>query len=417
MDESVSDRVRRVMEAVSVSQAAFAERVRLTPDKLSKSLTGVRRFTSLDLALIAEAGDTTVDWLLTGRAPSRPSFAARTTDESMPERDKVEQVAQRYTAAYEVLELLGRLPKLPALPDVRTELALHIDQGRQLAEGAARGLAATGEWATGRETDALIAACAKAYGVDVAITALPDGVNGVTWQTDTFRLILVSPSSVWTRQRFTLAHELGHILARDAQDPMVEKRIRPGRVKDLTEVRANAFASHLLMPAPEVEKRFRQAVAADGQLGRDAFARLVVEFKVSPSALAVPLGQLGLIDKDVRTRSGSSPRRRATRWRELPPSSSGSWPGRRPGSSPPGSRIGSSAVTRPERPRCGRWRRSSTWRWTGCTTYSSRNARARPMLRHPTSTRRIRSSPHEALLVPGQHGPVQFRCRRSSPTS
>ncbi|MDQ0846059.1 XRE family transcriptional regulator [Streptomyces sp. V1I6] len=302
MDETVSDRVRRVMEAASVSQAAFAERVRLTPDKLSKSLTGVRRFTSLDLALIAEAGGTTVDWLLTGRAPSQPSFAARTTDESVPERDKVDQVAQRYAAAYEVLELLGRLPKLPALPDVRTDLALHIDQARQLAEEAARGLAATGEWATGRETDALITACAKAYGVDVAITALPDGVNGVTWQSDTFRLVLVSPSSVWTRQRFTLAHELGHILARDAQDPMVEKRIRPGRVKDLTEVRANAFASHLLMPAPEVEKRFTQVVAADGKLGRDAFARLVVEFKVSPSALAVRLGQLRLIDKDVRDR-------------------------------------------------------------------------------------------------------------------
>ncbi|MER6614932.1 ImmA/IrrE family metallo-endopeptidase [Streptomyces xantholiticus] len=302
MEETVSDRVRRVMEAASASQAAFAERVRLTPDKLSKSLSGVRRFTSLDLALIAEAGGTTVDWLLTGRAPSLPSFAARTTDETVPERDKVDQVAQRYTAAYEVLELLGRLPKLPALPDIRTELALHIDQGRQLAEEAARALAATGEWETGHESDALIAAGAKAYGVDVAITELPDGVNGVTWQTDTFRLVLVSPSSVWTRQRFTLAHELGHILARDAQDPMVEKRIRPGRVKDLTEVRANAFASNLLMPAPVVQDRFHQAVAADGQLGRDAFAHLVVEFKVSPSALAVRLGQLGLIDRDFRDR-------------------------------------------------------------------------------------------------------------------
>ncbi|MFE7379543.1 helix-turn-helix domain-containing protein [Streptomyces zhihengii] len=302
MDETVSDRVRRVMEQASVSQAAFAERVRLTPDKLSKSLTGVRRFTSLDLALIAEAGGTTVDWLLSGRTEAQPSFAARTTGESVPERAEVGQVAQRYTAAYEVLNLLGRLPELPALPSVRTDLALHIDQGRQLAEDATRDLAATGDRVTGCETDALIAACAKAYSVDVAITALPDGVNGVTWQTDTFRLILLSPSSVWTRQRFTLAHEIGHVLAVDAQDPMVERRIRPGRVKDLTEVRANAFASHLLMPASEIAKRFEQVAAADGQLGREAFARLVVEFKVSPSALAVRLGQLGLIDRAARDR-------------------------------------------------------------------------------------------------------------------
>ncbi|MEN8655990.1 XRE family transcriptional regulator [Streptomyces sp. 21So2-11] len=302
MDESVSDRVRRVMEAASVSQAVFAERVRLTPDKLSKSLTGVRRFTSLDLALIAEAGSTTVDWLLTGRAPNQPSFAARTIDETVPERDKVNQVAQRFTTAYEVLELLDRLPKLPALPEVRTELALHIDQGRQLANDAAHALEATGEWAAGRESDALIAACVKAYGVDVAITPLPDGVNGVTWQTDSFRLILISPSNVWTRQRFTLAHELGHILAKDAHDLVIERRILPGRVKDVTEVRANAFAASLLMPAPEVEERFRQAVAPDGQLGGDGFARLVVTFKVSPSALAVRLGQLGLIDRAGRDR-------------------------------------------------------------------------------------------------------------------
>jgi hypothetical protein len=49
----------------------------LDADKLSKSLTGVRRFTSYELALVAERGRTTVDWLLTGVAPEEIAVAAR----------------------------------------------------------------------------------------------------------------------------------------------------------------------------------------------------------------------------------------------------------------------------------------------------------------------------------------------------
>lgn len=304
MGESVIDRVRRVIDASSVSQASFAERVRLTPDKLSKSLKGVRRFTSLDLALIAEEGGTTVDWLLTGREGVRPSFAARTADESLPEQDRVAAVAERYTAAYDVLELLGRLPELPPLPAVRLDLPLHVDQGRQLAAEAVRLLGTDGqpvevpEWETGE----LVTACAVAFGVDVAVTDLPPGVDGFTWQADGFRLILLSPTDVWTRQRFTLAHELGHILAMDAQDPVVEGRIQPGRGRDLTEMRANAFASSLLMPEAGVRERFHRAVGPAGELDQESFAQLVVDFKVSPSALAVRLRQLGLVDTATQSR-------------------------------------------------------------------------------------------------------------------
>jgi Zn-dependent peptidase ImmA (M78 family)/transcriptional regulator with XRE-family HTH domain len=286
------------MEAASMSQAAFAEKVGLTPDKLSKSLTGVRRFTSLDLALIAEEGGRTVDWLLTGREPLRPSFAARTAAGPLPRRDCVSEAAGRFTAAYEVLELLGRPPKLPPLPSVRSDLRRFVDQGKQLAQDAVSVLTATGTSGTvaDLETDVLITACAQMFGVDVAVTRLPDGVDGLTWQTESFRLILIGPTETWTRQRFTLAHELGHILARDAQELVVESHVAPGRQKDLTEVRANVFASNLLMPAHEVRDRFRQVADRHGKLTDDAFSTLVAGFKVSPSALTARLTQLRLID-------------------------------------------------------------------------------------------------------------------------
>ena len=52
--------------------------MRLDPTKLSKSLNGARRFSSLDLTRIAERCATSVDWLLTGVEPEL-ALAARTT--------------------------------------------------------------------------------------------------------------------------------------------------------------------------------------------------------------------------------------------------------------------------------------------------------------------------------------------------
>ena len=50
----------------------------LDDSKLSKSLGGIRRFSSLDLARIAEQCDVTVDWLVTGEEPAL-AMASRTT--------------------------------------------------------------------------------------------------------------------------------------------------------------------------------------------------------------------------------------------------------------------------------------------------------------------------------------------------
>jgi hypothetical protein len=116
MDESVSGRVRTVISATGLSHAAFAARAGITPDKLSKSLNGVRRFSSLDLALIAEAGEVSVDWLLTGRQPAPVGLAAR--GDAAAHGQSLTERAERFTAAYDVLDLLDRTPELPELPEL-----------------------------------------------------------------------------------------------------------------------------------------------------------------------------------------------------------------------------------------------------------------------------------------------------------
>lgn len=59
-------RVREVLAAYQGSQRAFADQIGLDPTKLSKALTGTRRFTAAELTRIAEAGGVTVNWLING---------------------------------------------------------------------------------------------------------------------------------------------------------------------------------------------------------------------------------------------------------------------------------------------------------------------------------------------------------------
>lgn len=96
------------------------------------------------------------------------------------------------------------------------------------------------------------------------------------------------------RQRFTIAHELGHyasghltagqVLFRDTTETFT------GRVFDPQEVEANRFAAELLMP----EKYVQNAIQRDGIKTVQDLAK---EFGVSASAMRWRLVNLGLLSK------------------------------------------------------------------------------------------------------------------------
>jgi len=78
---------------------------------------------------------------------------------------------------------------------------------------------------------------------------MPEGVSGVC-ATDPVRatsLVLVDSNEVADRQRFTLAHELGHLLFGDrAHVDTIEGR------RTALEVRCDEFARNLLIPVDGV---------------------------------------------------------------------------------------------------------------------------------------------------------------------
>jgi Zn-dependent peptidase ImmA (M78 family)/transcriptional regulator with XRE-family HTH domain len=294
MPETLQDRVRTVIGQVAASQANFADLIGMTKDKLSKALAGKRRFTSLELALVAEAGGVTVDWLLTGKAPARPRVAAR-RESGVLAAVPVPDLVERCAGAYEVLDLLYADDPVPGATThaVDPRLKVGADDGVRLAEAATTLLAQRGVPAMHELTlSQLIDAVESVFGIDVAIERLPEGLDGLAWQTDGHRLCALGSTRMWTRQRFTLAHEVGHLLALHAQNLLVDERLAPARAAEPSEVVANRFAAAFLMPAREVRSLVR------GNVDRSAFARLVVAFRVSPSAMAVRLKVLNLIDAD-----------------------------------------------------------------------------------------------------------------------
>jgi hypothetical protein len=76
-DDVNAELIARVCQALCLHDsddeqlAGVAESVGIDPERLAKAVRGERMFSGLQLALIAEASDTTVDWLLTGQQRRR----------------------------------------------------------------------------------------------------------------------------------------------------------------------------------------------------------------------------------------------------------------------------------------------------------------------------------------------------------
>ncbi|WP_261574793.1 XRE family transcriptional regulator [Frankia gtarii] len=282
--EGTPGRVLNLIEASGQSRRAFAQDIGLDDSKLSKSLSGARRFSSLDLARIADKCGVTIEWLLTGEEPAL-ALAARTTTGQA--RTALE-AAKKYSVMREDLATFGWAQPWRPL-DAGALGGTYAEQGRALASAALARTAAAGLSVTGADLPALVE---MAFGADVAVVMLDEGFDGLSASSDDAKLIVLGTSAIPARQRFTLAHELGHLLAGDDQGVHLDKNIYDrAQARDPSEMRANNFASAFLMP----EDALRETAGTSG-LAEAGFAALACDLKVTPSALAIRLQQLRLID-------------------------------------------------------------------------------------------------------------------------
>lgn len=282
---STADRVRDLIRMSGRNQRVFATEVGLDDSKLSKSLAGSRRFTSSELARIAELCHVTVDWLISGDEPELAT-AARSAG-GVAAQALAE--ARRLSAFRSDVAFLGHPQPWRPLPASSADSGAYAEQGARLAAAAVAAIVATGRRADEADLAGLIE---DVFGADVAVTELGADFDGLAVSSDDVKLVLAATSTLPARQRFTLAHELGHLLAGDDQQVHMDEDVLAGaRRRDPSEVRANAFAAAFLMPEPVL----RDAIGTDG-LDEGRFAVLALDLGVSPSALAVRLKSLRLID-------------------------------------------------------------------------------------------------------------------------
>ncbi|MCC5036453.1 XRE family transcriptional regulator [Streptomyces sp. WAC 00631] len=282
---SISDRVRNLIERSGLSLHDFADQADLDAEQFSECVSGASPFSTVDLAVVADEFHVSMDWLLTGAEPPL-AVAARTTTGKAAE---ALAAARDYVARRADLDKLGYpQPWTPVSPTASSG-GTYAAQGEMLAELARRAVERQGRLVNQGGLPELIEAV---FGADVAVEPLGDGFDGLAAMGQGAKLILLGTASNPARQRFTLAHELGHLLADDDQDVHLDRDIFDRAQKtDPSEQRANAFASVFLLP----EQTLREAVGAV-RLTRESFATLCCDFMVSPATLAYRLLKLRVID-------------------------------------------------------------------------------------------------------------------------
>lgn len=145
-----------------------------------------------------------------------------------------------------------------------------------------------------------VRAIAEAKGVRVVAGDLDEDTSGVIVIKNDQAIIGVNRTHHPNRQRFSIAHELGHyLLHRDYAHVFVDTVhafFRDGnstKGTDTQEIEANAFAAELLMPKDIVVRYVREnRVDVHDEM---YVRRLALKFGVSEQALTIRLTRLGLV--------------------------------------------------------------------------------------------------------------------------
>ena len=113
------------------------------------------------------------------------------------------------------------------------------------------------------------------------------------------KIIVSNSSEILSREIFTIAHELGHVVY-DFEDEFGAVKIDieiPENSEDISEARAFHFANCLLMPEEQVRKYIKFGLKKRPlEIEELDVVRMQLEFQVSFSAIVVRLNELGMIN-------------------------------------------------------------------------------------------------------------------------
>ncbi|MBK3528652.1 ImmA/IrrE family metallo-endopeptidase [Streptomyces sp. MBT67] len=146
-----------------------------------------------------------------------------------------------------------------------------------------------------------IESIARTEGVIITRKAFDGTQSGFALRDGQTRIIGVNSATSPRRQRFTIAHEMGHLDLHEGKPLIVDHAMRIDWRDDVSslgtneeEIEANAFAAEILMPT----RMIRSQVVSYGQDGitRDRLiVQLARDFDVSAEAMGYRLINLGIL--------------------------------------------------------------------------------------------------------------------------
>lgn len=292
MDESVykgiGKRIRQARENLGMSQEGLAGRMGYSSAAtISHFETGLRKISVADLHRLAETLGLPMSYFIEDPVAEMQRFRLRAQRVRPAAR---EAVAQFLAFAQNHGEKTPEVP--PGLNNLRAGTAAN------------RILSAVGI----KEPPVSPGDVAQKLGVPVFYWDFPSEVSGIFAIESGAACIGVNQNHPHVRQRFTIAHELGHLIFHGDEDLFVDftemematlayddeaQRKKQGRL----ETKANQFAADLLMPMKWVRNDFREYSADD-------LTTLARRYKVSEQALWFRLINLKLVSEKPEGQSG-----------------------------------------------------------------------------------------------------------------
>ena len=141
---------------------------------------------------------------------------------------------------------------------------------------------------------------AKRLGAEIRYSPLEGEISGMVFRHEDQVIIGVNSLHHPNRQRFTIAHEIGHVLLHKGVEIHVDRAFRVNLRNDVSsqavdpeEIEANRFAAELLMPEHMLIQDLRgQEIDFENEAD---LRRLSLKYQVSLQALTLRLTNLGLI--------------------------------------------------------------------------------------------------------------------------
>lgn len=144
---------------------------------------------------------------------------------------------------------------------------------------------------------------AEHLGATLRFEPFEGDISGMLFRDEQRRIIGVNSLDGVSRQRFTISHEIGHLLLHEGRAMFVEKHVQvnlrdsvSSTATNAEEIEANRFAAELLMPAGMVKREASRRLGKGASMPRDSLVEGMADaFKVSKQAMEIRLTNLGLL--------------------------------------------------------------------------------------------------------------------------